>query len=158
MKLRELHQDGATPFYVTTIIEDNLPARRFLEAGIKGLPTYRPLGSLVTLILPVTRKRRVAPGFTVNRCKSKDLDKIVDCLQRHGTRYQFAPHWKREDLVSPREPGTCASTISTAFIPGTDWWVVWHGGISGPSSRWWSRGMTARSVCFDRGSTWRALC
>jgi hypothetical protein len=100
-KLRELHRDGATPFYVTTIIEDNVRARRILEAGIKGLPTYRPLGCLVTLILPVTRKRRAAPGFDVERCASGNLDEIVGCLQRYSERYQFTPHWSGDDLVSP---------------------------------------------------------
>jgi hypothetical protein len=100
-KLKELHRDGATPFYVTTIIEDNLPARRLLEAGIQGLPIYRPLSSLVTLVLPVTGKRRAASGPSASRCGPGDLEEIVECLQRYGARYQFAPHWTRDGLVSP---------------------------------------------------------
>ncbi|HET9552787.1 MAG TPA: hypothetical protein VFP50_07455, partial [Anaeromyxobacteraceae bacterium] len=37
------------PFDLTSIVSDNLPARRLLEAGLPGFPTYRPLGELVTL-------------------------------------------------------------------------------------------------------------
>ena len=35
-KLKELHGDGAAQFYITTIVEDNSPARRLLEAGLDG--------------------------------------------------------------------------------------------------------------------------
>jgi hypothetical protein len=100
-KLRALHEDGAAPFYVTTIIEDNRSARRLLEAGLAGLPTYRLLEPYVTLVLPVARGRaRRPPGLSVDRAGPGDLEEIVACLQRNASRYQFAPHWTREDLVS----------------------------------------------------------
>ena len=101
-KLRELHNDGAAPFYVTTIIKDNLPARRILEAGIEGLPVYRPLESFVTLVLPVARRCRnpPPPDITVDRGGAADLGEIADCLQRCSQRYQFAPCWSRETLTS----------------------------------------------------------
>ncbi len=101
--LRELHGDGATPFYVTTIIEDNRPARRLLEAGLEGLPTYRALEPFVTLALPVARRRgRPRSGLPVGRAAAGDLEAIAECLGRNAPRYQFAPCWTREDLMSER--------------------------------------------------------
>lgn len=97
--LRELHGDGATPFYVTTIVEDNRSARRFLEAGIDGLPTYRPVERLVTLTLSA-RRRRGPPQIEVAPAVPEDLDRIVALLARSGERHQFAPVWSKESLLS----------------------------------------------------------
>jgi hypothetical protein len=71
--MRELHRDGAAPFYVTTIVEDNVPARRLLEANLPSMPRYRPLGR---------------------------LGEIADFLERNGARYQFAPRWSLTTLLS----------------------------------------------------------
>jgi hypothetical protein len=101
-KLRELHQDGETSFYITSIVADNRPARRILEAGLKGLPTYQMLEPFVTLALPLTRKRKRSwSGFTIDRGGPQSLSEIVDCLQRNASRFQFAPYWTREELLSP---------------------------------------------------------
>ena len=96
--LRELHGDGATPFYVTTIIEDNLTARRFLEAGIEGLPRYRPMEAYVTLTIPV-RRRRATPGIEIASAGPGDLELIADLLARWCQRHQFAAVWSRESLL-----------------------------------------------------------
>lgn len=100
----ELHADGETPFYVTTILADNAEARRLLERGLPGLPTYRPREELVTLVLPTTRRVRLrdprVTGIEVERAGDEDLDAIVACLERHGCRFNFAPRWTKEDLLS----------------------------------------------------------
>jgi len=49
---RKLHEEGAgPPIYLTSILGDNLPARRLLERGLRGMPTYRFLGEFVTLVI-----------------------------------------------------------------------------------------------------------
>ena len=98
--MRELHADGAAPFYVTTIIADNEPARRVLEAGLAGFPTYHYAGDLVTLLV-ATSGGVEAPAQTVATAEPRDLDAIVECLARNGTRYQFSPRWTRDVLLSP---------------------------------------------------------
>lgn len=98
--LRELHDDRATPFYVTTIVEDNAPARRILEAGIEGLPTYRSLEPYVTLTFPVLARPRAA-GVEVIRAAADDLDGVIELLKSWGRRHQLAPAWSRESLSSP---------------------------------------------------------
>jgi len=104
-RLRELHERGLASRYVTTIIEDNLPARRLLESGVRGLPDYRRLDRLVTLIIPVRPGRRSgttrrAPGVTVERGAAAALDEVIACLQRNGRRHQFTPCWTAEHLRS----------------------------------------------------------
>lgn len=99
-KLRELHQDGQAPFYITTIIEDNKPARRLLEAGVRGLPRYRALDSLVTLVIPVTRRTGAGSPVELEKGSEAYAQDIVSCLERNARRYQFARHWSLDDLRS----------------------------------------------------------
>jgi len=78
--------------YVTSIATDNQRARRVLERGRRfGLPSYRPLAPLVTLVAPVRRRstaRRAAeaPG----PC---DPDALTDFLQRHAREGQLSLSW-----------------------------------------------------------------
>jgi len=100
--LHALHADGAATLYLTTIVADNHPARRLLEAGVRGFPTYRPVGDLVTLVLP-TRHRRRRPargGVSVTSATASDIGEIARCLTRYGERFQFAPCWTPAELVS----------------------------------------------------------
>jgi hypothetical protein len=99
--LRELHADGVAPFYLTTIVADNRPARRVLEAGLKGFPVYRYCGDLLTLMLSTRRRRQCsAPGVTVSTARPQDLDDIAGCLRRNGRRFQFSPLWNATNLQS----------------------------------------------------------
>jgi len=100
--LRTLHGDGAAKLYLTTILADNHPARRLLEAGVRGFPTYRPLGDLVTLLLPTRQRLRrcVRGGPTITRATAGDIGEIARCLTRYGERFQFAPCWTPAELVS----------------------------------------------------------
>jgi hypothetical protein len=127
--LRDLHADGTTPFYVSTIVADNRPARRILEAGLKGFPTYRRLERLATLVLPVARRRRVPrSSLHVARASADLLPEIVACLERNLSRYQFAPHWTSEVLGSPTR---------TRGLAVSDFYVALRGGrVVGCLARW----------------------
>ena len=101
--LRALHGDGAATLYVTTIVADNTRARRLLEAGLAGFPTYRYLGDLLTLLLPARAPGRRPPdGLTVAGAGAADVPEIARCLARNGARFQFAPSWTVADLLSPQ--------------------------------------------------------
>ena len=57
------------PFDITTVVDDNSPARRLLTAGLPGLPVYSELEPMLTFLLPVRRPR--ARGLTpVTRARS----------------------------------------------------------------------------------------
>ena len=56
--LRETRAADEAPFDITTIVGHNLTARRVLEAGLPGLPRYRPIERIITMVIPVRRGQR----------------------------------------------------------------------------------------------------
>lgn len=100
--VRALHEaDGRTPFYMTTIIEDNAPARRFLGANLPGMPRYTEREVICTLALPTWRARPGPRGVAVRQATDADLGGIAACLARSGQRHQLAPVWTEADLRDP---------------------------------------------------------
>ncbi len=101
--LRGLHTEGDAPFYITSIAEENVAARRFLERGLPGLPTYQPVATLRTLVLPVGRRwsRRLDSSIVVAPAGPDDLGEISGLLMRHHAAHQFAPVWREDDLRDP---------------------------------------------------------
>ncbi|MBI4576140.1 MAG: hypothetical protein HY722_07760 [Planctomycetes bacterium] len=102
--LRRLHEEGGVPYYVTTIIEENHAARRLLGRGLPGLPTYREVGPLSTLVLPLgrgstRRGRRALEGLAPGR--PEDLEEVAALLARERARRQFAPRLSARDLADP---------------------------------------------------------
>jgi hypothetical protein len=100
-KMREFHDAGNVRFYLTTIIEDNLRARRLLEAGLGDMPTYRPLETMVTFTIPTRLgARRLRRGHGARPANAEQRGAIVDRLAAHGRRYQFQPVWTQQTLAS----------------------------------------------------------
>ena len=107
---RRLRRQGGPPIYLTSILADNRPARRLLERGLKGMPTYRFLGDFVTLIIRRRSRWDVAdPARLASRrlrtcglrlpCGSDaPIADIVELVNRDHRRYQFAPVWSAEEL------------------------------------------------------------
>lgn len=103
--LHRLHQDGRAPFYLASLMADNRAAHRLLTAGLPGLPVFRELAELVTLVLPVAGRRR-APPVPLETGSRQRLAETAACLERHGRRHQLASRWTAADLLSPRRtPG-----------------------------------------------------
>lgn len=113
--LRQLFHDPVeTPFYLTSIVEDNRAARRVLAANLPGLPTYRAHSAFLTLAsVPAVRYRRLAAGVDVEPAGAADLPAIAACLQRNYRRYQFAPVWTAQRL---RDPMRCANLHAGDFL------------------------------------------
>lgn len=110
--LRELHPSLGVRLYLTSIASDNAAARRLLERGLPGMPTYRPLAEFVTLVF---RRRRNGEFHKVTanvRCQLRRaqleirhgvpelLPDVEDLLNGAGARQQFAPAWPRDSLLS----------------------------------------------------------
>ncbi len=100
--LRELHEAGDARFYLTSIAESNVAARRLLEAGLPGFPTYRPLSELSTLIVSTRQRGGVPRGFEVDSAMRVDMAEIAGLLAHHQPAFQFAPVWTEQDLRDPR--------------------------------------------------------
>jgi hypothetical protein len=93
---------GHARLFFTTIVADNVPARRLFEAGLRGMPRYRPLGDVLSLTFSTRNRRNSTTRSEVSAAKAEDLAEIADCLGRYGARFQFAPRWTPTDLVSPK--------------------------------------------------------
>jgi hypothetical protein len=87
------------PFDLTSIVADNEVARRVLGAGLPGLPLYREIEEFTTLVLPAASRPRKVSG--IERGTRECMAGIAACLERNRGRYQFAPRFSVEDLLSP---------------------------------------------------------
>src|SRR5574342_320852 len=79
-KYHELHQDGRAPFYLMSVIEDNLPARRLLTSGLPEYPHAREYARMFTYaVYPVRKKRDLAllRSLQLARGDEKYMDGIV---------------------------------------------------------------------------------
>lgn len=95
--LRGAERMDETGFALTSIAEDNAPARRVLTAGVDGLPRYTELGRYVTLFLRA-RARALPPGLRQGRVE--DLPGIAELLNRVGRERQFASVWSVDRLAA----------------------------------------------------------
>ena len=80
----QLHEQGGPPIYLTSIISENLRARRLLERGLKGMPTYRYVGDLVTLMIPTRRRirTRIESPLPFGVSSPEDRADIAELLSR----------------------------------------------------------------------------
>jgi len=58
--LAETRADDEAPFDLTTIVGGNDAARRLLESGLRGLPRYRSVGDILTVLLPAASRTRLS--------------------------------------------------------------------------------------------------
>jgi hypothetical protein len=87
---RTLHQSLGVELYLTSILADNRRARRFLERGLPGMPTYRPVETFETLVMPVGSfpllplpvRRERAGERVLEDCQSSIADRQME-MQMH---------------------------------------------------------------------------
>jgi hypothetical protein len=94
----ELHKDGKTKLYLTTIVEDNLPAKEMLTSGRAGLPTYHDFGTYITYAVNLDRLRNEKSEFEIRKASSRDLDSILEFLHKEGRKKQFYPSYETRDF------------------------------------------------------------
>ena len=92
---RELQADKPADFYFTSIATDNVPARKFLERGLPGMPVYEFIGDFVTLLLPT---KSCAPTRGEMKGGKLDFAELAGFLNEYSREYQFAPHWSATEL------------------------------------------------------------
>ena len=101
--LRQLHEDGATTGYITTIIEGNTVAEGVLVQKARRLfPVYRAVGRLFTLAIIVRRPRRLRrTDLELRPAATLDLQDVVAFLHAQGSRKQFFPAYSADNLTGP---------------------------------------------------------
>lgn len=147
--LRQLDRRDGPPFYIAAVSQDNLPAHQLLRREQRGKPTFRPLGGMCNLALPLWRRRRPVrlPGVELRQAGPEHLDDIAACLRRNLSRYQLAPVWKAGDLTHPRR---------TRDLKPTDFRIALKGGrICGCLAAWDQQGFKQTVVHGYPGGAWR---
>jgi len=107
--LKELHGDQRTPFYLTSIMEDNIPASRVLVSGVRGLPCYREFCRFTTHTIPTRRRssaKKLPDDIRAETGTPARIDELIDFLHDNNKMLQFAPVWDAQTLFHPmRTPG-----------------------------------------------------
>jgi hypothetical protein len=115
--LRSFRGPDELPFDLTSIIADNEVARRLLGAGLPGLPAYREIEGFSTLVIPAMSRPRKVSG--IERGTRERLPGIAACLDRNRRRYQLAPRFSVENLLSPeRSRGLAPEDFFVALAGG----------------------------------------
>lgn len=78
-------------WWMTVVASDNQPARRLLEAGVAGLPSYRALGQIETLALSTSRARIRAASAPWRPVREDELPQLLAWHARQAQRHQFSP-------------------------------------------------------------------
>ena len=140
---RELQADRPADFYFTSIAADNAPARKFLERGLPGMPTYELIGEFVTVLLPIENR---ASDHTEPEADDLDFGELFECLDKHGRDYQFAPRWSGVEL----------SALQSLNLKSDDFQVMRDGGRINACAALWDQRAFKQTVI--RGYTpWLAL-
>jgi hypothetical protein len=100
--LHELHRDGRTNLYLTTIAAGNEVATRLLTSARTWLPRYHAAGRYCTFAIPARRAPRDgqhgASDCEVRRADTADLPALLELLSNAGRRRQFFPCYEAEDF------------------------------------------------------------
>ncbi len=104
----QLHQQHELAFDITSILSDNLSAKRLLEADLPGMPHYQHYSGFNTLIY-----RSGGRGYKKNHPQIKlgselGLSAISQFLQDNYRHYQFSPVW---DLPALQSAGLSADNF-----------------------------------------------
>ena len=97
-----MHEERRSSLYLTTIMEDNLIARRALTANRTGMPLYRDHGRLNTYILGTRRspwRGARPPGPETRTATLDDLPAVEAFWQTEGPKRQFFPAYKAGHLT-----------------------------------------------------------
>ena len=106
---------GTVPYWFTSVASENAAARRLLGARLPGMPVYRPVGELETLVLDAQQRR--AKGL-LQQATHRDVPALVDFFNRQACAYQFASLLNETQLL--------ALTGETGLTLG-DFWLLKDG-------------------------------
>jgi len=94
---RKLQADNPADYYFTSIAAHNLPARKFLERGLPGMPSYEFVSEFVTLLLPVKHQPEVEKTLKLG---TADCEEVLNFLDNQSRQYQFAECWTARELIA----------------------------------------------------------
>ncbi len=104
--LHDLHQDGRTKLYLTTIAHGNPVAFKTLTGRRAQMPLYQPAGLVHTFVYSRVNAKSNSydlpdRAIHIRKGRREDLPAVMDFWQREGARYQFFPYHQKSDLGLP---------------------------------------------------------
>lgn len=138
--MEQFNSDGLSPLNLVSIIADNTPARHLFTGGLPHLPTLREYARYHTLALYTRRPRPRLPlprALRLERGSPAHLPALLDCLERNGRRYQFAPRWTSSTLANP------------AHTPGlrlSDFWLALEGDTVRACAAFWDQSAVKQTI------------
>jgi hypothetical protein len=99
--LRALDEADPLPVYHTVIYDTNALAIGNLLGGRAGLPTYVPMGRILTPAIHLDLRKRAIdlPGVKLRRARADELGAIVAFLNLQLRSRQFAPVYHEHDFL-----------------------------------------------------------
>lgn len=94
--IRRLSPRPESDLWYTSVASENAPARRLLEAGLRGMPHYRPVNELLTLALPSRRGRRHGRW---QKLQENRLAALCRFYNEQARAWQFSPLLSPEFVV-----------------------------------------------------------
>ena len=86
----------------TTILEENLAARRMLEKRRSSMPVYEYVGDFEIFTLVPGGSGRLPYGYRFHQAGPADESSLLEFLNREGSRHPFYPYLTAEDLRTGR--------------------------------------------------------
>jgi hypothetical protein len=98
--LRKLHAARPVQMYLSTIMEDNLPAKAVLLSGRSGLPGYHDFGRFCCMAVSLQFRSAGSgrSGIRVRHASAADGPAIIEFLNREGRSRQFFPQYQVGDF------------------------------------------------------------
>lgn len=96
------HLDGRSRLYLTTILEDNVLARKVLTSGRAGLPAYHDYGQYFCMAVSLRQKPRPTHvhGLEIRPAEPGDVPAVIKFWNKEGPNKQFFPQYNAKDLQS----------------------------------------------------------
>lgn len=121
--IRRLAPEATTaPWWFTVVAADNDVARRLLEAGVRGLPRYRAIGSYTTYAVAAARGRSSALW---RRLQPGELPSLLAWHRQLAMRQQLTPVLDEPRLGRIGTDGVWVYTDGAAFVGMA---VLWNQG------------------------------
>lgn len=84
---RALSEIDKLPLF-TSLASENLAARRLLEANLRGMPVYTPIGEMLSLGISTARGKRTG---LLRAAQPGDIPALVEFFNARAAAYQFSP-------------------------------------------------------------------
>jgi len=110
---RDLQQADPADIYFTSIGSDNTRARRLLESGLRGLPTYRFLTELVTIVIPVGRRTRPREDNQLRfvPLSKERIDDLIEFLNTSTVRRPLSVAWTKAQWLNLERHGVSLQDV-----------------------------------------------